>query len=79
MAMTLELKRYGSPAYLLGGVVEITPDTEYGDGRFAIEIFDRRVFASECFEYVKDPDTKRVFVRNGEWVRGRVTNNGDQT
>lgn len=69
--MVLELKRntkektlsYSTEPYRLGGVVSIANDTEYGDGHFAITIFDTRVFVTELFEYVKD----------GKWVGDRYT------
>ncbi len=73
--MTLELKQYyndffnnSTNPYLLGGVKEITSNTEYGDGHFAITIYDRRVFFTDAFEYVKDKDSGKYFVKNGEWV-----------
>lgn len=72
--MTLELKQYpnwaiAEPApYLLGGVKEITCDTEHGEGYHAITIFDRRVFATECFEFVRNRDTGEYYVKNGKWA-----------
>ena len=66
--MTLELKRYNEPPYLLGGIREITDATEYGEGHFVITIFDQKVFFTDAFEYVKDPDTNTVYVQDGEWV-----------
>lgn len=73
--MTLELKQYRSDffnnstqPYSLGGVKEITEKTEYGVGHFAITIFDRRVFISSCFEYVKDAESGKYFIKNGKWV-----------
>lgn len=75
--MNLELKNIPSKIsvstgnaepYRLGGVMEITDNTEYGDGYFAITIFDRRVLLMDYFEYVKDADTGYEYVRNGEWV-----------
>ena len=74
--MTLELlmkqdDRFGEKApYRLGGVKEITEQTEYGEGHFAITIFDRRVFFTEVFEYVKNDDTGEYFVKDGKWVGG---------
>ena len=80
--MTLELKRckpgeynffgVSTEPYTLGGVKEITSHTEYGTGRFAITIFDRRVLITKCFDYVKDPDSGKYFVKNGEWVGGNI-------
>ena len=73
--MTLELKRYKSDffnnstePYRLGGVKSITNNTVYGEGHFAITIFDTRVFITDGFEYVKDADSGEVFVENGKWV-----------
>ncbi len=72
--MTLELKRYKSDffnnstePYLLGGVKDITSETVYGKGHFAVTIFDTRVFVADYFEYVKDSDTGKVYVENGKW------------
>ena len=67
--MTLDLKRWDSEPYALGGVQEITDKTEYGDGYFAITIFDRRVFFLNCFEYVKCRETGEYFVNLAEWVK----------
>jgi hypothetical protein len=73
--MTLELKmnkndffNNSTEPYQLGGVKEITDKTGYGKGHFAITIFDRRVFITECYEYVKDADSGKYFVKNGKWV-----------
>jgi hypothetical protein len=71
--MTLELKQYpgfGSckVPYLLGGVREITDKTEYGEGHHAITIFDRRVFLTDGYEYIRDVDTNKYFVKDGKWV-----------
>lgn len=73
--MTLELKQYYSDffnnstkPYLLDGVKEITSNTEYGDGHFAITIFDRQVFLTDAFEYVKDLDSGKYFVKDGKWI-----------
>lgn len=73
--MILELKRnkddffnISTEPYRLGGVVSITNNTIYGEGCFAITIFDTRVFFTDCFEYVKDADSGEVFVENGKWV-----------
>ena len=57
--------------YMLGGVEKVTDKTEYGEGHFAITIFDRRVFITEGFEYVRNADTGESFVENGEWVGER--------
>lgn len=74
--MTLELKQYYDPQfdnstkpYTLFGVRKITDQTEYGQGYFAITIFERKVFITECFEYVKNSDTGEYFVKNGKWVK----------
>ena len=72
--MTLELKQYNSEVfnnrpYLLGGVEEITDKTEYGIGHFAITIFDRRVFITSCYKYVKDAESGKYYVKNGKWVK----------
>ena len=75
--MTLELKQYKSDffnnstqPYLLGGVKEITDKTEYGIGHFAIHfaIINRRVFITDCYEYVKDAESGKYYVKNGKWV-----------
>ena len=72
--MTLELKQYKSPffsnstePYRLGGVKSITNNTFYGEGHFAITIFGTKVFVTSAFEYVKDVDSGKMFVRNGKW------------
>ena len=74
--MTLELKQYKSDffnnstqPYLLGGVEEITDKTEYAIGHFAITISDRRVFITSCYEYVKDAESGKYYVKNGKWVK----------
>ena len=54
--------------YSLGGVKEITNNTEYGDGYFAITIFDRQVFLTDAFEYVKDSSSGKYFVKDGKWI-----------
>ena len=71
--MTLELKQYynkffnnSTKPYSLGGVKEITNNTEYGDGYFAI--FDRQVFLTDAFEYVKDSSSGKYFVKDGKWI-----------
>lgn len=72
--MTLELKQYPNfaysapKAYRLGGVKKITSQTEYGEGNFAITIFDRRVFVTDYFEFVRDPDSGKYYVKDGKWV-----------
>ena len=75
--MTLELKQYKSDffnnstqPYSLGGVKEITDKTEYGIGHFAIHfaIINRRVFITNCYEYVKDAESGKYYVKNGKWV-----------
>lgn len=78
--MTLEIKQYPNwvigkepMPYLLGGVKEITSDTEYGEWHHAITIFDRRVFATECFEFVRDRDTGEYYVKDGKWVCDKQT------
>ncbi len=72
--MTLELKQYKSDffnnstkPYRLGGVESITNDTAYGEGYFAITIFDTKVFVASVFEYVKDVGSGKMFVKNGKW------------
>ena len=74
--MTLELKQYNSEVfnnrpYLLGGVKEITEKTEYGVGRFAMDfsIFGSRVYTTDCYEYVKDAESGKYYVKNGKWVK----------
>lgn len=66
--MTLEIKQLNATApYFLGGVQKITDKTEYGDGHFAITIFDRRIFVASCFEYVKDVEKEKYYVKMGRW------------
>jgi hypothetical protein len=52
----------------LGGVRDITDKTEYGEGHHAITIFDRKVFLTNAFEFVRDVDTNKYFVKDGKWV-----------
>lgn len=73
--MTLELKQYKSDffnnytePYTLSGVKSITNETIYGEGHFAITIFDTRVFITDAFEYVKEIDSGKIYVKNGKWV-----------
>ncbi len=67
--MTLEIKQFKATVpYLLGGVQKITDKTEYGDGYFAITIFDRRIFVASYFEYVKDVEKGKYYVKTGKWV-----------
>lgn len=73
--MTLEMKQYKHPffnnstePYRLGGVKDITNETIYGEGHFAITICDTRVFATDFFEYIKDTDSEKLYVENGKWV-----------
>ena len=67
--MTLEIKRLHATApYSLYGVQKITDKTEYGDGHFARTIFDRRIFVTSCFEYVKDVKKEKYYVKMGKWV-----------
>ena len=58
--------------FLLHGVQDITDQTEYGKGHFAITIFDRRVFLTETYEYVKDADTGKYYVKDGKWVGDNI-------
>lgn len=79
--MTLEIKQLHATApYLLGGVQKITDKTEYGDGHFAITIFDRRIFVASCFEYVKDAEKEKYYVKTGKWVgeENELQQNGDE-
>ena len=66
--MTLELKQYKSKPYCLNGIKTIANDTAYGAGVFAVTISDTRAFITAAFEYVKDADSKKYFVKNGKWV-----------
>lgn len=75
--MTLELKQYKNDVidnscytkpYHLWGVEHITDKTEYGTGCFSITIFDTRILAIDFFEYVKDADSGKMFIKNGKWV-----------
>lgn len=66
--ITLELKQYKKNEYSLGGVVNITNDTEYGDGHFAIVVYDRKVFITDDFEFVRCRETGEYFVKDGKWV-----------
>ena len=72
--MTLELKRYkddffdnSTEPYRLGGVEDITNDTEYGEGYFTITIFDRRVFLQKIFNMlgVSKPENIMLIVESG--------------
>ena len=74
--ITLELKQWDKAEYSLGGVVMITNDTEYGDGHFAIVIFDRRVFYTDAFEFVRCRETGEYFVKDGMWVYDHATEKG---
>lgn len=74
--ITLELKqnknnyfRNSTEPYLLCGVEEITDKTEYGLGYFAITIFDKRLFLTEAFEYVKNHETGEFYVKDGKWAK----------
>lgn len=73
--MILELKRYeddffnnSTEPYRLGGVEDVTDKTEYGEGYFAITIFDRRVFFVKDFKYVRCVETGKCYVDSGKWV-----------
>lgn len=73
--MILELKRYEDDffnnsiePYRLGGVEDVTDKTEYGEGYFAITIFDRRVFFVKDFEYVRCVETGKYYINNGKCV-----------
>lgn len=73
--MTLEMKqckneflKNSTDPYRLGGVKDITNETIYGEGFFAITIFDTRIFVTDLFEYVKDADSGKMYVENGKWV-----------
>lgn len=73
--MTLELKRYKDDfltiqqnQYRLGGVEDVTDKTGYGEGHFAISIFDRRIFLVKDFEYVRCVETGKYYINNGKWV-----------
>lgn len=75
--MTLELKRYKdkddffnnfTEPYVLSGAKKITDKTVYGEGHFSITIFDECFFITSYFEYVKDRDSGKMFVKNGKWV-----------
>lgn len=80
--MTLKLKyapsEFGAKTiikpFFLYGVKEITNETEYGKGHFAITIFDRRVFITSGFSYVKNEETGKLYVRNGKWVADEEEN-----
>lgn len=75
--ITLELKRSKDDIeYSLGGVVKITNDTEYGEGHFAIVIFDRRVFFTDAFEFVRCRETGEYFVKDRKWVYDHPTEKG---
>ena len=73
--MTLELKRYkddffnnSTEPYRLGGVKDVTDKTEYGEGHFAITIFDSRLFCGKDFEYVRCVENGKCYINNGKWV-----------
>lgn len=76
--ITLELKQKEKDEYSLGGVVKITNDTEYGKGHFAIVIFDRRVFYTDAFEFVRCRETGEYFVKDGVWVYAHPTEKGGE-
>lgn len=76
--ITLELKQREKAEYSMGNVVKITNDTEYGDGHFAIVIFDRRVFYTDAFEFVRCRETGEYFVKDGVWVYDRSTEKGGE-
>lgn len=77
--ITLELKRSkDNIEYSLGGVVKITNDTEYGEGHFAIVIFDRRVFFTDAFEFVRCKETDEYFVKDRKWVYDHPTEKGGE-
>ena len=74
--ITLELKQKEKDEYSLGGVVKITNDTEYGEGHFAIVIFDRQIFFTDAFEFVRCGETGEYFVKDGVWVYDHPTEKG---
>ena len=74
--ITLELKQKEKAEYSLGGVVKITNDTEYGEGHFAIVIFDRQIFFTDAFEFVRCRETGEYFVKDGVWVYDHPTEKG---
>ena len=76
--ITFELKQKGKDKYSLGGVVKITNETEYGEGHFAVVIFDRRVFYTEAFEFVRCRETGKYFVKDGKWVYDHPTEKGGE-
>ncbi len=85
--MTLELLQYPNwvhlkqTPYRLGGVEKITCDTELGYGHFSTKIFDTRTFCTDMFEYVRNVDTGKFYVKDGKWVALCATyeGNGDQS
>lgn len=72
--MTLELKKYGFRSYLLRGVESIIINMDYDAGHFAIvkpdtrENIDAILLVIDDFEYIKDIDSGKYFVKNGKWV-----------
>ena len=74
--ITLELKQKEKDEYSLGGVVKITNDTEYGEGHFAVVIFDRQIFFTDAFEFVRCGETGEYFVKDGVWVYDHPTEKG---
>lgn len=73
--ITLELKQRknsyfwkSTEPYILYGVVDITDNTEYGDGYFSITTSKRKVFYLDEFEYVKDSDSGKLYVEHGKWM-----------
>lgn len=69
--MTLELKRYkddffdnSTEPYRLWGVKDVINKAGY----FVISIFDRRLFSTRDFEYVRCVETGKYYINNGKWV-----------
>lgn len=51
--------------YKLFGVKNIA---KADDVTFSIKIHDTKTFFIDCFEYVKDIESGKVFVEHGKWV-----------
>jgi hypothetical protein len=71
--MTLELKKYSSwephkpNDYMLYGVKYIFRYPEYVKGNFTIVVNSTYIMPIKMFEYVRDIDTDKYYIKDGEW------------